>query len=262
MAKICTFFSGSSGNCTLVSANGEAILIDAGVSTKQILTALEQNNIAPEMIKGIFITHTHSDHIKGLRVLLNKLYIPLYASKETIGTLILQDTFRNDSEYFDIEQTKDFPFDISAKFFRTNHDCEGSGGYVFELAGGQKIAICTDLGIVTDDVRNSILGCGTIVIESNHDVGMLQNGCYPFLTKQRILSDFGHLSNISCANELPALVKGGATRIILAHLSRDNNTPELARVTAESVLIENGMKANDDYLLSVAPKCGGKMMYI
>ena len=100
------------------------------------------------------------------------------------------------------------------------------------------------------------------MIESNHDVGMLQNGIYPFATKQRILSDEGHLSNVACANELSGLVNNGTINIILAHLSRDNNTPELAEVTSKSVLMENGFKADVDYSLSVAPPSGGKIIYI
>ena len=118
------------------------------------------------------------------------------------------------------------------------------------------------MGYVSDAVRNAITGVKTIVFESNHDVGMLQNGIYPFETKQRILSNEGHLSNVACANELPNLVKSGTSNIILAHLSRDNNTPDLANVTARSVLIENGLKENVDYSLSVAPPSGGKIVYI
>jgi len=262
MAKISVMFSGSRGNCTYISSGKDALLVDVGVSAKQILSGLEQRMFDPTKLRGIFITHSHADHVSGLRVLLKKLDIPVYASKETLGTLILDGVFNSNSRYFDIEDSPELFMDIGVEFFRTSHDCEGSGGYVFHFENGDKAAVCTDLGYVSDTVRNAITGVKALVIESNHDVGMLQNGIYPFATKQRILSDEGHLSNIACANELTGLVKSGATNIILAHLSKDNNTPELADVTARSVLMENGLKVDIDYSLSVAPPLGGKIIYI
>lgn len=262
MAKICTMFSGSSGNCTYISSGNEAVLVDAGVSCKQIITALNDRNFDINGLKGVFVTHSHTDHISGLRVLLGKINIPVFASKETLGQLILEGVFSENSRYYDIEDNPPVTANIGVKFFRTSHDCEGSGGYVFTLPNGEKVAVCTDLGYVSDEVRQNLLGCKAVVIESNHDVGMLQNGLYPFETKQRILSNEGHLSNAACATELPNLVKGGTTHIILAHLSKDNNTPELAEVTAKSVLTENALKSELDYRLYIAPKCGGKTIYI
>lgn len=262
MSKLCTLFSGSAGNCTYIAGGRDGILIDAGVSCKQILSALESYAIEPDQIKAILITHSHTDHIKGLRVLLTRLRVPVYASRETLGALLLQNTFQPGDRYYDIEETGSLPFEMDVRFFRTSHDCAGSGGYTVTLKDGQRVAVCTDLGVVSDEIRGAIRGCKAVVIESNHDVGMLQNGSYPFATKQRILSDCGHLSNVSCAGELPGLIESGATHIVLAHLSRENNTPELARVTAESVLMEQGMKCGVDYALTVAPKRDGKMLYI
>ena len=262
MAKISAMFSGSRGNSTYISSGNNALLVDLGVSAKQIVSGLEQRMFDPSKLGGIFITHSHTDHISGLRVFLKKYNLPVYASKETLGALILADAFNAKSQYYDIEDSPELFMDIGVEFFRTSHDCFGSGGYVFTFANGEKAAVCTDLGYVSDTVRDAIAGVKTIVIESNHDVGMLQNGIYPFATKQRILSNEGHLSNVACANELPELIKNGTSNIILAHLSRDNNTPDLAMVTSRSVLIENGFKEDIDYTLSVAPPSGGKIMYI
>lgn len=263
MAKIGALFSGSSGNCTYISSGNEGILVDVGVSCKQLLLALDNNYIEPENIRGVFITHTHSDHIKGLRVFLKKYNVPIFASDETLKTLIKQEIIVDGkNKYFDIEKTDDLGFDMKVDFFRTSHDCEGSGGYKFTLKDGESVAVCTDLGVIGEDIKSNLLGCKAVVLESNHDVGMLQNGCYPYETKQRILSNVGHLSNVGCAEQLPDLVEGGTTRIILAHLSKDNNTPELARVTSESVLAVKGMKSAVDYLLSVAPASDGKIVYI
>lgn len=263
MAKIGTLFSSSSGNCTYISSGNDGILVDVGVSTKQILNSMEQNLINKDNIKGIFITHTHTDHIKGLRVLLKKINVPVYGSKETLGELLLKGAIVDGvNTYYDMESNPKFDFDMDVSFFRTSHDCAGSGGYTVTLKNGERVGVCTDLGVVTDDIRNKLKGCKALVIESNHDVGMLQNGVYPFETKQRILGNEGHLSNVSCAGELPFLIKNGTTHIILAHLSRDNNTPDLARVTSESVLAVEGMKNKIDYLLSVAPPQSAMISYI
>ena len=262
MAKISTMFSSSKGNCTYISSGKDSLLVDVGINCKQVLLALEQRMFDPSGLGGIFITHCHSDHISGLRVLLKKINVPVYASKETLGQLILEGAFNEKSRYYDIENSPNLFMDIDVKFFRTSHDCEGSGGYIFTFGNGDKAAVCTDLGFVSDTVRDAITGVKTLVIESNHDVGMLQNGVYPFATKQRILGDTGHLSNTACATELPKLVKNGTLNIILAHLSQDNNTPDLAAVTARSVLMESGMKESIDYSLYVAPPSGGKIIYI
>lgn len=261
MAKLCPLFSSSSGNCFYLSAGNQAVLIDAGVSCKRTLTALTERGVDPASIQAIFITHSHSDHVKGLRVLLSKLHIPVFASRETLGALLLENAL-TEGEYFDIEEKPALPVDFGVSFFKTSHDCPGSGGYVFTLPSGERVAFCTDLGVVTETVRQSLNGCKTVVLESNHDVGMLQNGSYPFSIKQRILGESGHLSNGSCAMELPGLVQSGTCDIVLAHLSRENNTPELAEITAVSLLLEHHMRRDSDYRLQVARPLGGKMLYI
>ena len=131
----------------------------------------------------------------------------------------------------------------------------GSSGYRFTFSDGKSVAVCTDLGIVTDEVKNSLSGCDTVLIESNHDIDMLKRGPYPPQLKLRILSDNGHLSNNACALTLKELLKGGTVRFILGHLSQHNNLPMLALSTAKQSLLDLGAKCGSDYTLSVAKPC-------
>ena len=140
MAKMSVMFSGSRGNCTYISSGKDAVLVDVGVSAKQILMALEQRMLEPSLIRGIFITHSHSDHISGLRVLLKKHNIPVYASEETLRCLIAEEVFNSKSKYYNIEASPELFMDMNVEFFRTSHDCEGSGGYVFTFLNGEKAA--------------------------------------------------------------------------------------------------------------------------
>ena len=142
--------------------------------------------------------------------------------------------------------------DMKIDFFATSHDAEGSGGYVVNFSDGRRAAVCTDLGVMTDDIRQKLYGCNAVVIESNHDVDMLQHGPYPAHLKLRILSEEGHLSNNACATELPQLLKSGTTRIILGHLSEENNTPLLARSAAKTMLSQIGAQEGIDYILETA----------
>ncbi|MGN1320894.1 MAG: MBL fold metallo-hydrolase, partial [Acutalibacteraceae bacterium] len=138
----------------------------------------------------------------------------------------------------------------------------GSGGYVITLPDGRRVAVCTDLGIMTDSVRNSLCGCSAVLIESNHDVEMLKRGPYPANLKLRIMSELGHLSNNACAAELPALLKSGTTRIVLGHLSQQNNTAFLAQSAARATLVSIGAKDGHDYILQIAkPKTVGVTVF-
>ncbi len=260
MSKIFTLASGSSGNCTYIGCGKSGILIDAGISAKAITDGLAQIATEPASISAIFITHEHIDHINGLRVFANKFDIPVFASTQTADALgcntCLQSSLINAFDgtvvVGDMEVTR----------FATSHDCTGSSGYTITLPDGKKCAVCTDLGVVTEEVRTSLKGCSTILFESNHDVNLLYKGSYPEYLKRRILSEKGHLSNNACAVELPNFVENGTTRIILGHLSRENNRPEIARTTAVAALMDKRMIENDDYLLYIAPpKLGKAVMF-
>lgn len=262
MAKLCTLASGSSGNSTYISAPGGDILIDAGIPYKNIVAALETAGGDISKIKAVAVTHTHTDHTKGLKTLLKNTNIPVIASTETLETLAANNLLPEGAETISAENKSTSVGDVSVTYFHTSHDAKGSGGYIITLSDGRRAAVCTDLGVVDNNVKNSLLGCDTVLIESNHDIEMLKRGPYPAQLKLRILSEKGHLSNNACAAELPELLKTGTTRIILGHLSMQNNTELLARSAAVSMLASAGAKDGIDYILQVAkPKTVGVTVF-
>ncbi|MDR1002784.1 MAG: MBL fold metallo-hydrolase [Oscillospiraceae bacterium] len=256
MARICPLFSGSSGNSTLIGSGGQYILIDIGRNAKMTAAALSDCEVEPSRIGAIFITHEHADHIKGLRVFAAKYNIPVYASEGTLRELERGGHLAKvDARLFSSNGEDVAGMHIDS--FRTMHDTPESCGYIVHTADGRRAAVATDMGCVTDTVRTAVTGCDTLLIESNHDVRTLENGPYPYYLKRRILSDNGHLSNTACAKELTELVRKGTTRIILAHLSRENNLPVLAYQTALEALTSGGMREKRDFELQVAPSCNG-----
>lgn len=257
MSRICPLFSSSSGNSTYIGTPSGGILIDAGASFKGIKQALEAAGGSVEEIKAIAVTHTHDDHIKGLKPLLRNTDAIVIATSKTADILIEKDKLPKGTKIEIIEDTLDF-MSTEIRSFGTSHDCEGSCGYSFSLSDGKKISVCTDLGVVTDNVRQAITGSDAILLESNHDIEMLKTGPYPPHLKLRIMSDSGHISNVACAAEIKNLLKNGTTRFILGHLSQHNNTPLLALSCSEAVLIDMGAKNGRDCILSVAaPKNNG-----
>lgn len=254
MPFFCSLFSGSSGNCTLIGCGGAAVLIDAGASARAINNALHELDMELSDIKAIFITHEHSDHIRGLPTLIRRYQIPVYANAGTIEG-ILNTYHQIDTDYIaELETGGAIDIDcISVHSFKTSHDSLESVGYTVE-SEHSRIAVATDLGYVSDEVLQNLKGCGLIMLESNHDVGMLKNGRYPYFLKKRILSDRGHLSNESCAEVLPELIKSGTGRFVLAHLSEENNLPELAEETSVSALSMAGYSRGNDYELEAAPR--------
>ena len=261
MAKICPLFSGSKANSTYIECSSGGILVDAGSSFKALKESLI--NIGGEInnIKAIFVTHEHTDHIKCLSTLLKSLKIPLICSKGTLNELIAAGKVPDGIETI-CDKKEIFIDDIKATRFSTSHDASESSGYTFTLPTGEKVGICTDLGIVTDEVRSSLTGVNTLLFESNHDVEMLRRGPYTPELKLRILSDKGHLSNNACAAELKYFIKNGTTRFILGHLSQQNNLPTLAQSATRAALMDIGAIENRDYLLSIAKPSDNEVIYI
>lgn len=254
MARFCSLFSSSSGNSTLVGTSKNSILIDAGVSAKRLKDALMRRGIDPKSISGVFITHEHIDHIKAVRVFCSQFGTPVYATKGTIEALEEEGTLNGKFPYYVIDEKGTEAGDMLISSFETPHDSNESCGYKIILPDERKIAVATDIGHMTDIIRESIRGCDLVMLESNHDIGMVQNGEYPYYLKRRILSDRGHLSNIACAEEARELIKSGTTRLFLGHLSRDNNMPALAYETTYASVYETGAVINKDYLLTVNPE--------
>jgi len=253
LAKFVTLFSSSGGNSYYIGSSGQAVLIDAGRSCKQIEQAMMANNLDMRSVRAIFVTHEHSDHCQGLRVLASRYCIPVYASAGTMTEL--DKAGRLDSRFnTDIIESKLSIGDMLIERFDTPHDSQESCCYRVTTPDGKKSIVATDMGVMLPSVRNAIAQCDVAVVESNHDVNMLMSGPYPYVLKRRILSDRGHLSNIACAKELPFFVESGVKHLVLGHLSSDNNTPDVAYQTALCGLIQAGYKVQEDFTLQTAPR--------
>lgn len=252
MSKFCSLFSSSSANCTYISSSNSAILIDAGASAKQIITSCEAHGLSTQYIKAIFVTHEHIDHVKGVRVLSKKLGVPVYATRETIDAIIEKNLADDTTDFRSIEEQNIKIDEINVTCFDTPHDCAHSVGFNIFLPSGRKISTCTDLGVVTENVYKALLGSDLVLLESNHDISMLRYGPYVYSLKQRILSNIGHLPNTQCADTAKKLLKCGTTRFVLGHLSRQNNTPQLAFEETKKAFDSVGAKQNIDYTLTVA----------
>ncbi len=253
MLKFCPLFSSSSGNSVYVGDNDGGILIDVGRSAKQIREKLEEFGVDESRVKAIFLTHEHEDHIKGLNVFLKRNDIPVYAGAGTLIYLKKKGILPDSAKDFTIDNEAVEVAGMTVEAFKTSHDCaDGRGFTVTGCDKKTKVSVATDTGVITDEILTKISGSKLLYIESNHDVEMLLNGDYFYPLKQRILSDKGHLSNEACCEVLKTLVNKGTTHFILAHLSRDNNTPLLAEETAVNALREVGAMKNRDYILDVA----------
>ncbi len=240
-----TLASSSSGNAALIRSGKTAILLDAGISARRIAQALALLGMTPEELDAILITHEHSDHVGGIATLTKKYAIPVYASRGTAHFLPQAGSALRIFEAGDA-------FTVGAleiQSFRTSHDAADSVDYRIDGPDGSLGAL-TDSGYVTDDAAKTLTGVDLLLLEANHDVGMLQSGPYPYHLKRRILGEHGHLSNDAAADFALRCVKSGTSDILLAHLSAENNTPEAAEYAVARKLQAAGCSVR----LSVAPR--------
>lgn len=255
LAKAVPLFSGSKGNSYYIGSTSEGILIDAGRSCKQIELAMQANGLSMKSVGAVFITHEHSDHCSALRVLSKKYGFRVYASAGTLNALSAGDRLFDRTNALEIKSEVALG-NMLIQRIDTPHDAAQSCCYRVVAPDGKSALVATDMGVMTDAVRRAASQSDFVVLESNHDIEMLKNGIYPYYLKQRILSNKGHLSNDACARELVELVRGGTLRLMLGHLSEENNTVQLAMKTSVSQLEQAGMKLNSDFTLDAAPSEG------
>ncbi len=234
--KLSILGSGSEGNATLIRGDRSAVLIDAGFSGKEIQLRLEQTEISPGDIAAIVLSHEHGDHVRGAGVLARRYKIPVYATEGTLRS--------GRAKMGNIPDAKIMPAgttltvgDLSITSFSVSHDAADPVGFTVEnCRSDEKIGICTDLGYVTHLVRQRLKNCSMLVLEMNHDIQMLIAGRYPWELKQRIRSKKGHLSNDDASEFLADIWSETLRTVFLAHISKENNLPELAELTAGEAL--------------------------
>lgn len=233
--------SGSTGNAIYVENDEYAFLVDAGLTGKKMEQLFAKIDRDMRKLSGILVTHEHSDHIKGLGVIARKYNIPIYANEKTwqamdglIGEVATDLCFQ-----FSMETVKSFG-SLDIESFAVSHDAADPMFYAFH-ENGRKLVVMTDTGYVSDRMKGIIRGADSYVFESNHDVGMLQMGRYPWSIKRRILSDVGHVSNEDAAVAMSEVVFDKPTSIYLSHLSKDNNMKDLARMSVTQTLQSCGI---------------------
>ncbi|HET9184378.1 MAG TPA: MBL fold metallo-hydrolase [Candidatus Angelobacter sp.] len=235
--------SGSRGNCAVVSSNQASILVDAGISCRETLKRMRAAGEDPEKLRAIVISHEHSDHVAGLQVLARKLHIPVFITESTYHRWHRENKDA-EGKPAKLERLEHFQagrsfsvVDITVTAFTIPHDAADPCGFTFK-ADGLKFGLVTDLGYMPPNVKEQLRRCDALLIESNHDLEMLRNGPYPWMVKQRVMSRVGHLSNSALAEFFENDYDGHATHVVLAHLSEQNNHPELARESASKALGE------------------------
>ena len=247
MTTVHTLASGSSGNALVLSWEGGTILVDAGISCRRIRQGLQAQGLDLPDLDGVFITHTHSDHISGLQTLIKHTDCPVYASAQA-GRDLLRRMVLLEDRLREAEGTI-FVKDCAVTPFPTSHDSPGSLGYRFDTPDGG-FGLLTDSGFVTPEAEADLPGVALAVLEANHDVEAVRSGPYPYFLRERILGPVGHLKNEDAAAFAVALARAGAREIVLAHLSRENNTPAMALRAVETALSAAGLSPR----LSAAPR--------
>ena len=232
--RVSVLSSGSKGNTTYIETDNTKILIDIGNTSKYVKEKLEDIGVNPDELDGILITHTHVDHVKGLKVFKKKYNVPVYITDIMHNTLDYLDDYKILSDEFNIN-------DIHVNVIKTSHDTEDSRGYVL-TNNNSSIVYITDTGYINKKYYDLLSNRDLYIMESNHDVEMLSNGSYPFQLRQRILSDKGHLSNYDSSKYISSFIGDNTKYILLAHLSEENNTEQLAYETLINRLTDDNKR--------------------
>lgn len=254
--KICSIASGSSGNCIYIGTDQVNILVDSGISGKKVAMGLEEIGVDPHTLDGIFITHEHSDHIKGVGVLSRKYKVPIYATRKTWEAVLNYRQIGKMEQAIWVELMPDEDLmvkDLMIHPFRSSHDAIDPVCYTF-LQDDKKISVATDLGCYNDYIVSKLVDSNVLFIEANHDVKMLEVGKYPYFLKKRILSDVGHLSNELSGHLISSLYHHKLSHVVLGHLSQENNFPELAYEAVKAVLVQCEHVDHDQFQLMVAAR--------
>ncbi|MGN0372206.1 MAG: MBL fold metallo-hydrolase [Enterocloster sp.] len=253
--RMVSIASGSSGNCIYIGSDSTHILVDAGISNKRIQQGLNEIGLKGSEMDGILITHEHSDHIKGLGVLARKYHLPIYGTRETLEEIAgMSSLGKFDRELLTpISPDVDFSVgDLKVKPFRIDHDAVNPVAYRVQQ-GEKSVAVATDMGHYDQYIIDHLQGLDAILLESNHDVRMLETGPYPYYLKRRILGDHGHLSNENAGRLLNYILHDGLKKIFLGHLSKENNYEELAYETVRLEINEGDCPYGaSDFSISVA----------
>ncbi len=254
MQALQPLYSGSSGNAILVQSKEHAVLVDAGVSGKRIITALAEHRKSISSIDAIFVTHEHIDHVKSVGMLARRYHIPVYANEATWQAMLPLIGEIPPSLRVVLETGRAVSVgDIKAAAFSIPHDAAEPVGYNFYI-DAYKITVATDIGKMNEELFLSISGSDEVLLESNYDIVMLQKGRYPLPLRKRITGGRGHLSNKEAAAVCARLASLGTRHIILGHLSAENNTPRLAYEIACTYIEGCGLSVGQDIRLSVAPR--------
>lgn len=254
MTFIYPLCSSSKGNCTYVGTREKGILIDAGIGIRSFISQFKFLGISPSAIRGIFITHEHTDHAKGLKRIQQELDVPILASNGTLQALCQKQMIDINKTIYKLDaQQEVIVSDMNIFGFSTPHDSNESFAYKITTADNKRICVCTDLGYITKTVHNNLKDCDTVLLESNYEKSLLEMGSYPMFLKERIAGNFGHLSNDDCAKEILNLINCGVKKFMLGHLSQENNMPNIAYANVIEYLLRENIILDKDYSLKVAP---------
>lgn len=261
MINMSVLASGSTGNAIYVESEKGSLLVDAGLTGKKIEGLFDQIDRKVENLNGILVTHEHIDHIKGLGVLARKYKLPVYANEKTWERIEHADkNIPSDQKFlFNPYETKTIAgMDIES--FGVSHDAVDPQFYIFNN-NYKKLTVITDTGYVSDRMKGMIHGSDCYVFESNHDVDMLRMGRYPWKTKQRILSDMGHVSNEDAAYAMRDVITGSTKRIYLSHLSQDNNMKEIANMSVKQILNAHDIDTDNEVMICDTDKAVATPIY-